>query len=164
LNLFVEASTRGTNASSQTLNNLETAKPVFRLVEAVVDSGASKSSGPKRLFPGRLMPSEMSKKGQKFKGPDGSDIPCYGQMPVDFTTNEGHGMGVTIQISDIDRTLLSVTELAAAGNDVNLRADHGEIVNRKSGKKITFPRRGGVYVLQMWIKDEGTPGFPRQGA
>ena len=73
-------------------------------------------------------------------------------------------MGITIQISDIDRTLLSASELTAAGNDVNLRQGHGEIVNRKTGKVITFPRRGGVYVIQMWTKDDDTSGFPRQGA
>jgi hypothetical protein len=57
-----------------------------------------------------------------------------------------------------------VSELAAAGNDVNLRADHGEIVNKKTGKVVTFPRRGGVYVLQMWIKIDEASDFPRQGA
>jgi len=107
----------------------------------------------------------MSKKGLKFKGPDGSDIPNYGEMEVGFVTNENIFMGITIQISDIDRTLLSVSELTAAGNDVNLREDHGEIVNRKTGKVIRFPRRGGVYVLQMWMKvDEKASDFPRQGA
>ena len=73
-------------------------------------------------------------------------------------------MGITIQISDIDRTLLSASELTTAGNHVNLRQDHGEIANRKTGKVITFPRRGGVYVIQMWIKDDDTSGFLRQGA
>ena len=81
-----------------------------------------------------------------------------------LTTNEDFDMGVVIQISDIDRTLLSVSELTAAGNEVNLRKDHGEIVNTKSGKVITFPRRGGVYVIQMWIKDDEASVFPRLGA
>jgi hypothetical protein len=147
------------------LNALVTEKPGYRLVEAVVDSGASRSAGPKRLFPGKLKPSSMSRKGLKFKGPDGSDIPNYGEIDVGFVTNENIFMGITIQISDIDRTLLSVSELTAAGNDVNLREDHGEIVNRKTGKVVHFPRRGGVYVLQMWMKvDEKASDFPRQGA
>jgi hypothetical protein len=106
----------------------------------------------------------MSQKGQKFKGPDGSDIPNYGEMGVDIVTNEGYSMGVAIQISDIDRTLLSASELTAAGNDVNLRQDHGEIVNKKTGTVITFPRRGGVYVIQMWIEDDSASDVPRQGA
>ena len=101
LNLFVEANSRVTTASSATLNALGTEKPGYRLVEAVVDSGASRSAGPKRLFPGRLRDSAMSKKGQKFKGPDGSDIPNYGEMVVAFRTNEDFDMGVVIQISDV---------------------------------------------------------------
>jgi len=164
LNLFVEADRRVTTASQPTLNALGTEKPGYRLVEAVVDSGASRSAGPQRVFPGRLRDSAMSKKGQKFKGPDGSDIPNYGEMDVAFRTNEDFDMGVVIQISDIDRTLLSVSELTAAGNDVNLRKDHGEIVNIKIGKVIEFPRRGGVYVIQMWIKDDEASVFPRLGA
>ena len=116
------------------------------------------------MFPGRLRDSAMSRKGQQFKGPDGSDIPSYGEMDVAFRTNEDFDMGVVIQISDIGRTLLAVTELTAAGNEVNLRKEYGEIMNIKSGKVITFPRRGGVYVIQMWIKDDEASFFPRLGA
>ena len=58
------------------LNNLDdtmgTSRPGYHLVEGVVDSGASKSTGPKRIFRGKLRPSLMSKKGLKFHGPDGT--------------------------------------------------------------------------------------------
>ena len=121
------------------LNSLDDAigssRPGYRLVEGVVDSGASKSTGPKRIFRGRLRPSLMSKKGLKFQGPDGTEIPNYGELDIDWESMEGHKCKMCIQISDVDRILLAVTELNDAGNDVVLSKSGGEIVNVATGKK-----------------------------
>ena len=151
---------------SNTLNALGSARPGFRLVEAVVDSGASKSTGPMKLFPKRkLRPSLMSKRGLKFSGPDGTEIPNYGELQVDWEPAEGHKCDVVLQMSDVDRILLAVTELNDAGNDVVLKKAGGEIVNVKSGKRIALQRRGGVYTVRMWIPcHEGEASdFPRPG-
>ena len=47
---------------------------------------------------------------------------------------EGHKCKMCIQISDVDRILLAVTELNDADNDVVLSKSGGEIVNVATGK------------------------------
>lgn len=139
----------------------------YHLVEAVVDSGASKSTGSKTIFPGRkLRPSLMSKRGLKFAGPDGKEMPNYGEVDVDWISTEGHKCRMVIQMSDVDRCLLAVTELNDAGNDVVLSKHGGEIINVASGKRVALQRKGGVCVVKMWIKnnDQTTASdFPRPG-
>ena len=66
---------------------------------------------------------------------------------------------------------LFTTQLAEAGNEVILRKSDGVIRNLRTKEAIQLLRRGGVYVLRMWLKDTEHPesekapaGFPRQGA
>ena len=76
---------------------------------------------------------------------------------------------MVFQVADVERILIGVTPLTRAGNDVHLRAEDGEIVHRRSGRKIGLVREGGVYVMLMhFLVDKGPPddaaGFPRPGA
>jgi hypothetical protein len=59
--------------------------------------------------------------------------------------------------------LLSVAHLTAAGNRVELGANDGRIVNLSTGRTIALEKRGGVYLLKMFIADAPLP-FRRQGA
>jgi hypothetical protein len=153
----------------QTLNALGTKTPGAVLIEAVVDSGAADPVARAGTFAGKTMPSVMSKAGRKYRGPDGTCIPNEGQQQVQFASDEGHQCGMTWQIADVERPLLAVSHLSAAGNKVVFGKAGGEIINIATGKKIAFQRRGGVYVLRMWVpgpnspivvKTAGTPAAP----
>ena len=78
---------------------------------------------------------------------------------------ERHKCKMCIHISDVDRILLAVAELNDAGNDVVLSKSGGEIVNVATGKRIALQRRGGVYIVNMWIRcdEKQASVFPRQG-
>jgi len=108
----------------------------------------------------------MSEKGFKFQGPDGTEIPNYGELDIDWESMERHKCKMCIQISDVDRILLAVTELNDAGNDVVLSRSGGEIANVATGKRIALQRRGGVYIVKMRIPcdEKQASVFPRQGA
>ena len=121
------------------------------LIEAVVDSGAADSVARAGTFSGRVAPSTMSKAGRKYRGPDGSRIPNEGQQEVHFVSDEGHKCGMTWQIANVERPLVAVSHLSAAGNEVSFSKTGGKIVNTSSGKTIRFQRKGGVYVLRMWV-------------
>jgi len=69
-----------------------------------------------------------------------------------------------------------VSQVTAKGNKVNFYEDWGEIVHIKTGRKTRFERKNGVYVLRVWVKEQGytntmdeTPaempqtGFQRRG-
>jgi len=115
----------------------------------------------------------MSKNGRKYAGPDGSRIPNLGEVDAIFDVDEGYRCGMKVQVAEVQRPLIAVTHLTAAGNRVVLSEDGGEVVHVKTGKRVKIHRRGGVYTLRMWIPaapgagNAGggvtASGFPRPG-
>ena len=133
------------------LNALGKPSPGARLIEAIVGSGAVNSVTPPGIFDAKVLPSEMSKAGRKYRGPDGSRIPNFGQQEVAFATDEGHKCGLTMQVADVERPLVAVSHLSEAGNDVSLGKNGGKIVNLKTKRTIAVARKGNLYVLRMWV-------------
>ena len=177
LNMLTKEESTANEDCGGSLNALGKQTPGACLVEAVVDSGAVNSVAPLNVFPGELKASEMSKNGQKYRGPDGSRIPNLGQKDVEFVSDEGHKCGLTWQIADVERPLIAVSHLSEAGNEVVLKKHGGEVINEKSGKRIKLQRKGGVYIMRMWVPQKkdtadntgdnitksGASGFPRPG-
>ena len=108
---------------------------VLLLSDPGVDSGAVDSVVPPGVFEGVVKPSVMSKGGKKYRGPDSSRIPNLGQMDVSFESDEGHKCGMTWQVAEIERPLIAVSHLSAAGNKVVLEKDGGEIIHEKRAGK-----------------------------
>ena len=94
-----------------------------------------------------------------------------------FTTEEGHRCGMTMQIAEIERPLIAVTHLSACGNRVTLGKDGGFIEHESTGRRIKIHRKGGVYIMRMWIPASASgaagncqgarvraSGFPRPGS
>jgi hypothetical protein len=134
-----------------------------RVVEAVVDSGAEESVAPPGCFPGAVVPSRMSRAGGKYRAANGARIPNLGQQRVPFVNEDGGKCGILFQIAEVERPLISATQLAASGNSVIITGKGGKIVNDKSGKVMRLTRRGGVLVLRMRIPAESGSGFPGPG-
>ena len=148
------------------INNLqeEPKREGYTLVEGVMDSGAAKNVGPRNAFKAKPRASFMSSRGLKFNGPDGHELPNYGELDCPWDSVEGHSCGTTWQLSDVGRFLFAASELTAAGNDIILRKKDGEIRNQKTGKKIHLQKKGGVYVLKMWVANHIlVSDFPGQG-
>jgi hypothetical protein len=136
-----------------------------RIVEAVVDSGAVHSVAPPGAFPGRTRPSPWSRAGRGYRAANGTGIKNLGVVGVAFATAEGHKCAIPFQVAEVEQPLLSVAHLTSAGNRVELGHTEGRIVNLTTGRSIALERRGGVYILRMFIADgaEQLP-FHRQGA
>ncbi len=75
----------------------------------------------------------------------------------------GHKCLIPFQVAEVEQPLLSVAHLTQAGNRVELGHTDGRIVSLTSGRSIALERRGGVYILKMFIAEGGAP-FRRQGA
>ena len=138
-----------------------------RVVEAVVDSGAVHSVTPPGVFPGRVDPSPWSRAGRGYRAANGTGIKNLGQLTVPFATAEGHKCWIPFQVAEVEQPLLSVAHLTQAGNRVELGHANGRVVNTTTGRAIALERRGGVYIMKMYIADKGatsTPPFHRQGA
>ena len=135
-----------------------------QVVEAVVDSGAVDSVTPPSLFPGLVSPSPWSRAGRGYRAANGTKIKNLGQVQVPFGTAEGHKCQIQFQVAEVEQPLLSVAHLTSAGNRVELGHTSGRVVNIKTGRAIALERRGGVYILKMFIPDAAPLPFRRQGA
>jgi hypothetical protein len=136
-----------------------------RVVEAVVDSGAVHCVTPPGLFPGKVRPSPWSRAGRGYRAANGTGIKNLGQVDVPFATAEGHRCKIPFQVAEVEQPLLSVAHLTSAGNMVQLGDTEGTVVNLATGRTIALERRGGVYIMRMFIADASPPlPFRRQGA
>ena len=136
----------------------------YKCVEAVVDSGAEETVAPRGVFPGQARASAMSRAGACYRTASGAPIPNLGELDVSFYTNEGYEAEIPFQLADIERPLIAVSALTQAGNVVELHEKGGTIAHH-SGKVTYLERRGGTYVLRMWVPVEAAPTtFHRQGA
>ena len=133
------------------------------IVEAVVDSGAEESVAPVGLFAATVVPSPMSRAGARYRAANGSRIRNVGQQKVAFSTTEGHHCNMPFQVAEVERPLISVTQLTSAGHRVVLGPAGGQIVHVVSGRTIDLVKRGGVYLLLMTVGIGVASGFPRQG-
>ena len=119
----------------------ETTRPGFKLVEAVLDSGAEESVSPPRFFPGPVVPSKMSKAGGSYRVANGHRVPNIGQQAVHFRTDENQAAGMMFQTAEIERPLVSASQLAASGHRVVFSNRGGEIVHEKSSRRTVLHKR-----------------------
>jgi len=134
-----------------------------RTVTAVIDSGAEESVAPPGVFPQAVVPSRMSRAGGRYRAANGTKIRNLGQQLVSFTTAEGHSCSMPFQVAEVERPLISVAHLTAAGNRVELNDAGGCIVNRTTGRAIELTKRGRIYTIEMQVAPAAASGFPRPG-
>ena len=96
-------------------------------------------------------------------------LPNMGQQLLRVHTNEGRDAKGVYQIAEVSRPLTAVSATCDQGNWVVYTPQGGFIMNCQTGRRTHFERRGGIYELDLWIKDEelkegSQPScFPRQG-
>jgi hypothetical protein len=105
----------------------------------------------------------MSRAGGKYRAANGARIPNLGQVKVPFMNEEGVKCGIMFQVAEVERPLISATQLAASGNAVIIDGKGARIMNLKTKKVMHLVKRGGVYVLCMRVKADPAPGFPGPG-
>ena len=72
----------------------------------------------------------------------------------------------TMQVAEVNRPIMPVSRAVDAGNRVVFDEGWSYIEDKRTGLRTTIQRRGGLYVLESWVKamDE-VPSQPlgRQG-
>ncbi len=122
---------------------------------------------PPGWFPGPTVPSPWSRAGRGYRAANGTAIKNLGQVTVKFATAAGDRCSIPFQVAEVEQPLLSVAHLTSAGNRVELGHDSGRVVNLTTGRAIALERRGGVYIMRMFIANGVAPApapFRRQGA
>ncbi len=112
---------------------------------------------PPGLFPGPTVPSPLSRAGRGYRAANGTGIKNLGMVTVKFATAAGDRCSIPFQVAEVEQPLLSVAHLTAAGNRVELGHTGGRVVNTTTGRAIALERRGGVYIMKMYIPKAVAP-------
>ena len=66
-------------------------------------------------------------------------------------SEEGARKSITAQVADVNKGLLSVRKIVAAGNRVVFDTD-SYIEDKQTGGKMWLTEAQGMYMLNMWVK------------
>ena len=76
------------------------------------------------------------------------------------TTREGQLRTMNMQVTDVNRALMSVAKICDAGHTVTFTHDGGVIRNNQSGEETKFRRENNVYRMTVKLNERG---FASQG-
>ncbi len=145
--------------------------PGWREVVFTVDSGATETVMGLQHLSG-LIPVVESRTsaGATYECANGGVIENHGERRFRGTVfgGKGDGRGITrgfcAQVTDVNKPLLSVGRLEAKGYRVTFNGpDKSFITDGKTGERMKMEKRGHVYVLRVWVKENEASGFTRQG-
>ena len=133
------------------LNALE--DPVWEEIELAVDSGATETViGENILKSIDLLEGMAYKRGVKYEVANGIRIPNLCEKKFNGFTEDGMAREITAQVCEVNKPLLSVSKIVAAGNRVVFDPDGSYIEDTESGEKVWLKNQGGMYMIKMWVK------------
>ena len=91
--------------------------------------------------------------GVEYEVANGERIPNMGEKKFEGVTEEGLGRNITAQVCDVNKALLSVKKITAAGNRVVFDEEGSFIEDKVTGEKLWLREDKGMYMLKMWIKN-----------
>ena len=128
-------------------------------MELTIDSGAGENVMPGYMAPDTAV-TESKESGVMYTAANGEMMPNRGCKRVKVTTQEGQLRTMNMQITDVNRALLSVAKICDAGHTVTFNTDGGIIRNNSSGEETKFRRENNVYRMTVKLNETG---FARQG-
>ena len=134
-----------------TLNSLE--DPAWEEIELAVDSGATETVIGENILKSIDLTEGMAyKRGVKYEVANGIRIPNLGEKKFIGVTENGMAREITAQVCEVNKPLLSVSKIVAAGNRVVFDPDGSYIEDAESGEKVWLKNQGGMYMIKMWVK------------
>ena len=132
-------------------------------LEFAVDSGASEiviNGG--MVSSVEIQEGSASRRGVKYEVANGVRIPNEGEKRFKGSSEEGVERTLTAQVCDVNKALLSVRKVVAAGNRVIFDEDGSYIEDKATGEKMWLQEQNGMHMLKLWTPKESKP-FTRQG-
>ena len=86
--------------------------------------------------------------------------PCYQVL----RTAELLAKKIVFQVADVHTALLSITRLAGAGYECHLNGVGGYLLDTLTGEQVPIARKGNLYVMRAWVREDKAPAFGRQGS
>ena len=164
---FEEGISLGCLARAETRLNAMGAEAVetwegYECIEALMDSGAGECVCGPQHFQGieTQTDPERAGAGTEYICADGGRIPNMGEKLVCGLSEEGSKLSINFQVTTVDKPLIAVSKLTAAGHQVWFGKQHGVITHGVTGKTTTFEKKNGVYVLRVWAPRPATARTP----
>ena len=130
-------------------------------LELTIDSGAGENVMSELMAP--RTPVQYSKEqdaGVVYTAANGEIMPNRGQKVLKVITKEGQTKAMNMQVTDVNKALMSVAKICDAGHTVLFTSEGGAIRSNKTGEETTFNRENNVYRMRVKLFDEG---FGRRG-
>ena len=87
-----------------------------------------------------------------MKVSNGDTIPNLGEKHFVAESEEGAKKSITAQVADVNKGLLSVRKIVAAGNRVVFDTDsYSE--DKQTGERMWLTETQSMYMLKMWVKN-----------
>ena len=133
-------------------------------IEITIDSGACDTVMLARMCSHiSVVETPESKRGMEYEVANGETIPNMGERRCILMSEDSEvAKHITFQVADIHKPLLSVSKCADLGFQCLLGKDGGELVDEQSGERIPLHRRGNLYFMRAWIRENPSEDFHRQ--
>ena len=147
------------------LNTLTTIEPEgfnivgekkLEILDMAMDSGATENViGEDMLMSVETKEGPASRRGVKYEVADGTEIPNLGEKKFTATLEEGSQRNFTVQVCGVNKALMSVKKVVAAGNRVVFDDAGSYVEDKTTGDKMWLREEGGIYYLRMWVPTSG---------
>ena len=127
----------------------------WEVIDFAVDSGATETVINEDMISSvAVLEGPASKRGVKYEVANGDRIPNIGEKKFTSYSEEGKKRNITAQVCDVNKALLSVKKVVAAGNRVIFDDEGSYIEDKKTKEKMWIKEENGMYILRLWVKNE----------
>ena len=122
-------------------------------IELAVDSGATETVvGTEMLTHIATSEGEAFKRGVQYEVASGELIDNLGEKNFVGYNEMGEARSMKAQVCDVNKALLSVKRMVAAGNRVVFEPACGYIEDVGTGDRMQLKEKGGMYMLKLWVQ------------
>ena len=125
-------------------------------IEVTIDSGACDTVMPASMCSHiSILQTEESRRGMEYEVANGETVLNLGaRYCLLMSENSKEMKRITFQCADIHKPLLSVSRISDLGYDCILTNVGGKLRDRVFGETMPLHRRGNLYVMQAWIRQD----------
>ena len=144
----------GVSFTSSEINGVS-ATAGWEQVSVQVDSGAIDTVAPKSV--GAELPvikTKAATMGLGYVAANGTRIENYGERVIKGFTDEGAGVEMAVQVTDVKRTLGSVYRMNQAGNRLVQGGDESYMIHKPTGRVTPIYVEQGKFLFNIWIESQ----------
>ena len=125
-----------------------------------MDSGASETVLPEdALLSIELREGAAARRGTQYEVATGTLIPNLGEKTFNGVSTEEVTRRMTAQVCDVNKPLLSVRRMVAAGNRVVFYNEGSYIEDKETAERMWLTEEDGMYMLSLWVHKQQAQPF-----